>query len=71
MAAVSLPSGPVTALHPETETVEDAGSVYRGVEGAETGGSSQNNCGTEGVLKGGIISSGETGKLVELDDRFV
>lgn len=33
MAAVSLPSGPVTALHPETEMVEVEGGrhgVWRG-----------------------------------------
>lgn len=35
MAAVSLPSGPVTALHPETEMVEVEGgrrAVWKGWE---------------------------------------
>lgn len=39
MAAVSLPSGPVNALHPETEMVEVEGACHGALEGmGEEGG---------------------------------
>lgn len=50
MAAVSLPSGPVTALHPETEMLE----VEGGCRGDEGEGEKEREV-TVRIIEGGII----------------
>lgn len=58
MAAVSLPSGPVTALHPETEMVEVEGWCHGAWEGTGDGGRDRERLDWEVTV--GIIEEGGT-----------